>query len=61
MTWYTWLILAMIIAVAASVTGIKPSGTRHVARTSLMSVARFVLLCIMVVFVFLAFRARAGQ
>jgi hypothetical protein len=34
------------------VTGIKPKGTRHVARTSLMSVARMVLLFIIGVFVY---------
>ena len=58
MTWYTWLIIAMLVAAIAAVTGIKPKGTRHVARTSLMGVARFVLLFIMIIFVYMAYRAR---
>ena len=44
----------------AAVTGIKPTGTRHVARTSMMGVARFVLLFIIIVFVYMAYRARSG-
>ena len=43
MTWYTWLILAAVITAIAAVTGIKPKGSRHVARTSMMGVARVVL------------------
>ena len=60
MTWYTWLILAMLITAAAAVTGIKPMRTRHVARTNLMGVARIVLIFIVVVFVYMAYRARLG-
>lgn len=60
MTWYTWLILAMVITTVAAVTGIKPTGTRHVARTSMMGVARFVLLFIIIVFVYMAYRARSS-
>jgi hypothetical protein len=60
MTWYTWLILAMVITAVAAVTGVKPTGTRHVARTSLMGVARFFLLIIVVIFVYLAYRARVA-
>ena len=58
MTWLTWLILAAVVAAIAAVTGIKPKGTRHVARTSLMGVARVVLLFIIGVFVYLAYQAR---
>jgi hypothetical protein len=58
MTWLTWLILAAIVTAIAAVTGIKPKGTRHVARTSLMSVARVVLLFIIGIFVYLAYQAR---
>ena len=35
MTWLTWLILAAVVTAIAAVTGIKPKGTRHVARTSI--------------------------
>jgi hypothetical protein len=59
-TWLTWLILAVIVAAAAAVTGIKPKGTRHVAGTRLMGVARVALLLIVVVLAYLAFQARAG-
>ena len=58
MTWLTWLILAALVTAIAAVTGIKPKGTRHVARTSLMSVARIVLLFIIGIFVYLAYQAR---
>jgi len=60
MTWLTWLMLAVVIAAVAAVTGIKPKGTRPVARTQLMGVARFVLFVIVLIFAYLAFRARSG-
>jgi len=56
MTWLTWLMLAVIVAAVAAVTGIKPKGTRHVARTSLMGVARVFLLIIAVVLIYQAWR-----
>jgi heme/copper-type cytochrome/quinol oxidase subunit 4 len=58
MTWLAWLALAVLITAVAAVTGIKPAGTRHVARTRLMGVARLVLLFIIVVFMYMAYRAR---
>jgi hypothetical protein len=58
MTWYTWLILAALVTAVAAVTGIKPKGSRHVARTSLMGVARVVLLFIIAIFVYMAYAAR---
>ena len=60
MTWLTWLMVAVVVAAIAAVTGIKPKGTRPVARTQLMGVARFVLFIIVLVFAYLAFRARSG-
>ncbi len=60
MTWLFWLMLAAIIAGFAALTGIKPKGTRHVAHTSLMGVARVVLILILIVVAYLAFRARTG-
>ena len=60
MTWLGWLGLAVIITAVAPVTGFKPKGTRHVARTSLMGVARIALLIIVAICVYLAFRARSG-
>ena len=58
MTWLAWLALAVLITAVAAVTGIKPAGTRHVARTRLMGVARLVLLFIILVFMYMAYRAR---
>jgi hypothetical protein len=40
----------------AALTGIKPKGTRHVARTSLMSAARLVLLVAVIIIAYFAFR-----
>ncbi len=60
MNWLVWLGLAVIIAAIAAVTGIKPKGTRPVAHTRMMGVGRIALLAIVVVFAYLAFRARSG-
>jgi hypothetical protein len=60
MTWIAWLGLAVLVTAAAAVTGIKPRGTRHVARTHMMGVARFVLVVIVAILAYLAFRARSG-
>ena len=61
MTWLAWLILAVVVTAIAAVTGIKPKGTRHVAHTQMMGVARFFLLLLVVIFAYLAFRARTGS
>ena len=60
MTWLGWLGLAVIVTAVAAVTGFKPKGTRHVARTRLMGVARIALLIIVAICAYLAFRARSG-
>ena len=60
MNWLTLLVLAMVIAVIAAVTGFKPKGTRHVARTKLMGVARVFLALLAIVLLYLAFRTRTG-
>ncbi len=56
MTWLTGLIVAVIVAGLAALTGIKPKGTRHVAGTRMMGVARVVLI-IAVVIVAIAYMA----
>jgi hypothetical protein len=58
--WLGWLALAVLLSVIAAMTGIKPKGSRPVARTRLMAVGRFVLLLLIVLFAYLAFRARSG-
>ena len=44
----------------AGVTGLQPKGTRPIAHTSMMGVARIVLLALVIIFAYLAYRARSG-
>lgn len=60
MNWLVWLGLAVVIVAIAAVTGVKPKGTRHVANTRMMGVGRIVLLVIVVIFAYMAYRARGG-
>ena len=60
MNWLFWLGVAVIVTAAAAVTGIKPTGTRHVAHTSMMGMARLALLAFVIILVYVAFRARSG-
>jgi hypothetical protein len=60
MNWFFWLGLAVLVTAIAAVTGIKPGGTRHVAHTRMMGVARFILVIILILLAYLAFRARSG-
>lgn len=60
MNWLIWLGLAVVVAAFAAVTGMKPKGTRPVAHTRMMGVGRIALLAIVVIFAYLAFRARSG-
>ena len=60
MTWLTWLVLAILVTAVAALTGVKPKGTRHVARTRLMGVARVVLVVVAIILAYLLFRAGAG-
>lgn len=59
MTWLGWLTLAVIVTSLAAVTGIKPKGTQHLARTRMMGVARFALLILAVVLAYVAYRTRS--
>lgn len=56
MNWLVLLSLAAIIAVVAAVTGIKAKGTRPVAHTSMMGMARFLLVILAIILAYLAFR-----
>jgi hypothetical protein len=60
MTWLGVLVIAVLIAAVAAVTGIKPKGTRHVARTRMMGGARVALLAFVVIIAYLVYRARSG-
>ncbi|HEX7831263.1 MAG TPA: hypothetical protein VF787_16520 [Thermoanaerobaculia bacterium] len=60
MNWLVWVGLAVVVAAIAAVTGAKPKGTRPVAHTRLMGVGRIALLVVVVIFAYLAYRARGG-
>ena len=60
MTWLGWLGVVVVLVALAAVTGVKPKGTRHVARTRLMGGARLALLAIVIIAAYLAYRARSG-
>jgi hypothetical protein len=61
MTWIFWLGLAVAIGVIAAVTGAKPRGTRPVSHPHLMGVARFVLVVMVLLFLYLAYRGYASR
>ena len=60
MNWLVWLGLAVVVAVFAAVTGVKAKGTRPVAHTRMMGMGRLALLVIVIIFAYLAYRARGG-
>ncbi|HEX6088498.1 MAG TPA: hypothetical protein VF266_28465 [Thermoanaerobaculia bacterium] len=60
MNWIFWVGLAVVITAIAAVTGMKAKGTRPVAHTRMMGMARVVLIVVVVVFAYMAFRARNG-
>ena len=53
-------IVVLLVATLAALTGITPKGSRPVAHTRLMGVARFVLVVVLLIVAYIAFRARAG-
>ena len=61
MNWLFWLGLAVVLTAFAAVTGLKSRGTRPVAGSRLMSVGRFVLLLMIVLLAYMAYRARSGN
>jgi len=58
--WLVLLGLAVVIVAIAAVTGIKPKGTRSVSHSRMMGMGRLALLAIVIIFVYLAYRARSG-
>ena len=60
MTWLTWLFIVLVVATFAALTGITPKGSRPVAHTRLMGVARFVLVVVVLILAYMALRARSG-
>lgn len=61
MNWLVWLGLAVVIAGVAAVTGIKPKGTRPVSHSRMMVMGRIALAVIVIIFAYMAFRARSGS
>ena len=59
MNWIFLVGIFMVIAAIAAVTGVKPKGTRPVAGTRMMGVARVVLVLVAVVLVYFAVRGSA--
>lgn len=60
MNWLLLLGLALVIAVVAAVTGIKPDKTRPVAHSRMMGIARGVLVVFAIILAWVAFRGRPG-
>jgi hypothetical protein len=60
MNWLAWIGLAVLITALAAISGLTPKGTRQIAHTRLMGMARLALLAVVIVVAYLAFRARAG-
>ena len=60
MTWLEWLGLAVLITAVAAITGLKPRGTRHVARTRMMGAARLALAAVVLIVAYIVYRARSG-
>lgn len=56
MSWIVWLGIAVAIGVVAALTGAKPKGSRPVASTRLMGMARLILIVGALIFLFLAYR-----
>jgi hypothetical protein len=61
MNWLVWIGLAVVVAAIAAVTGLKPKRTRPVANTRMMGIGRIALFAIVIIFAYLAYRARAGD
>jgi hypothetical protein len=59
MSWIFWLGLAVVVGALAALTGLKPRGSKPVSNTRLMGVARFILVVMALVFLYLAFRGHS--
>ena len=59
MNWLTVLGIAVVVVAIAAVTGIKPRGTRPVAHSRMMGMARIALAIFVIIIIYLAVRARS--
>ena len=60
MTWLFWLTGAVVLTAVVAISGMQPKGTRPIAHTRMMGAARLVLMVLVVIFAYAAFRARTG-
>jgi len=60
MTWFTLLGAVVLIVAVVAVLGVRGKGTRPVANTSLMGVARVVLFLMLAAAVYVAIRAHSA-
>jgi hypothetical protein len=60
MNWLGWLGLAVIATAVVAVTGIQPKDARPVAHIRMMGMARFALLGLVVILVYVALRSHSG-
>jgi hypothetical protein len=60
MSWFVWLGFAAFVTAVVAVMGMQGKGTRPVAHTSMMGMARFFLMIIIIIFAYLAFHTRPG-
>jgi hypothetical protein len=60
MNWFVWLGLAVLVTAIAAVTGFKPKGTRPVAHSRMMGIARVFLVIFVLICLYLAYHARVG-
>lgn len=60
MSWVFWLGLAIIVAGIAAITGLQPKGTRPIAHTRMMGMARLALLVLGMILAYFALQARSG-
>ena len=58
--WLAALVVVVLVVAVAAVTGFKPKGTRHVAGTRMMGVARFALIVVIIIVAYLVLRSRSG-
>ena len=59
MTSLLWLTVVVLVVAVAAITGLKPKGTKPVARTQLMGVARVVLVLLALILAYFAFASRS--
>ena len=61
MDWLVILGIVVVIVAIAAVTGIKPKGTRPVARSRMMGMGRIALIVIVIIIAYAVWSARAGR